>query len=369
MTEKEHCSLEQGSNIINIVEKLDLNSKYPGRIKKNRQIFEKYKDKFDNISEFIYYYKNPIEAHKRRYCRMCGEKNKYDDSIKKYSQYCSCKCANSDPTGKEQRRKTCLAKYGVDNIFKDKEKIKQAVHAKYGVDNIFQDVERIRKATKEKYGVEYICQNPNIKKKIKETCLQKYGVECSLHNKEIAQKVKQKFLEKYQSNTYMQSDDFKKKTKNTNSLKYGKQYYSQTDECKEKVYNSLKENHTFVISKPEQQVGELLKKKFAKVESQYKSTKYPFRCDYYIVDIDTYIECNYYFAHGKEPFDNNNEQHKQLLEKWMLLSKTHPKYIDAIQVWTQRDVKKLETARKNNLNYLMFWDKDLTDFYSWYNNI
>ena len=61
-------------DMIEIKEKLDLSVKYAGRVKHNKEIFEKYKDKFDNISEFIYYYKNPILAEKERYCKVCGKK-------------------------------------------------------------------------------------------------------------------------------------------------------------------------------------------------------------------------------------------------------------------------------------------------------
>ena len=48
---------------------------------------------------------------------------------------------------------TCIERYGVDNIFKNKEYIKECVKNKYGVDNIFKKKEYIKQKLKEKYGV------------------------------------------------------------------------------------------------------------------------------------------------------------------------------------------------------------------------
>lgn len=40
-------------------------------------------------------------------------------------------------------------------------------------------------------------------------------------------------------------------------------------------------------------------------------------------------------------------------------------YQSAIDVWTKRDVLKRETAKKNHLKYMVFWNQDLSDFYQW----
>lgn len=40
-------------------------------------------------------------------------------------------------------------------------------------------------------------------------------------------------------------------------------------------------------------------------------------------------------------------------------------YKCAIETWTVRDVLKRETAIKNGINYLVFWDNDLADFKEW----
>ena len=75
-----------------IAEKLVLTNSRPGQNKYNRQVFEKYKDKFDNISEFIYWYQNPAKAQAEQYCRTCGKKLKFKSNLNRYPLYCSCKC-------------------------------------------------------------------------------------------------------------------------------------------------------------------------------------------------------------------------------------------------------------------------------------
>lgn len=40
-------------------------------------------------------------------------------------------------------------------------------------------------------------------------------------------------------------------------------------------------------------------------------------------------------------------------------------YKRAVYIWTYDDLRKRATAEKNNLNYFVFWDNDLTDFKQW----
>lgn len=42
-------------------------------------------------------------------------------------------------------------------------------------------------------------------------------------------------------------------------------------------------------------------------------------------------------------------------------------YENAINVWTQRDVRKRNVAKENNLNWLEFFS--LKEFNNWYNNL
>ena len=128
---------------------------------------------------------------------------------------------------------------------------------------------------------------------------------------------------------------------------------------KERVLKTKQRNKTFNTSKPEQLVKEELNKKFNFVYHQYKSTSYPFVCDFYIKDLDLYIECNFHWTHGNYnhkvygPFNPNNPEHQTLLSIWK--SKDSNYFRKAIKVWTISDPEKLRIAKKNNLNYLVFY--------------
>lgn len=81
--------------------------------------------------------------------------------------------------------------------------------------------------------------------------------------------------------------------------------------------------------------------------------RYPFECDFYIKSEDLFIELNGTWTHYKEPFNENNEIHINLLEKWR--SKNTKYYDSAVKVWTERDPLKLKTLIDNKLNYLVIY--------------
>lgn len=126
-------------------------------------------------------------------------------------------------------------------------------------------------------------------------------------------------------------------------------------------------------SKEEQFIIKILSKKFKSLKTQYKSDLYPFACDFYIPEINTYIEYQGYWSHGKigtkvlGPYNHNNSEHQQVLNKWKEKSNKHSKYKRAITVWTVSDPLKRKTAKDNGLNWLEFWTID--EFMQWYNSI
>lgn len=104
------------------------------------------------------------------------------------------------------------------------------------------------------------------------------------------------------------------------------------------------------------------------VVRQYKCSRYPFHCDFYIKSLDLFIELNATWLHGGHWFDETDISDLTVLSNWsdkVLLG--HMFYSVAIDVWTVRDVKKRRTALANGLNYLVFWDNDLSDFKTWFN--
>lgn len=131
-----------------------------------------------------------------------------------------------------------------------------------------------------------------------------------------------------------------------------------------KRYNTMKKNGTFTNkSSWELSAKAALEDVFSLVYYQYKSDSYPFLCDFYIKDIDTYIELQYYWTHGGQPFDPTNNICLDKLKLWKDKAILSNHYKGAIYTWTHRDVEKYDYAISNNLNYLRFYTQN--DFYSW----
>ena len=147
----------------------------------------------------------------------------------------------------------------------------------------------------------------------------------------------------------------------------------RVDKINQKIYETKKKNKSFNNrSKSEIRCYELIKTIFPKAEHTYKDDKrYPFQCDIYILDIDMFIECHFGFAHGGEPFNPNNLKHLKEVEKCNIKKeelrfdgKKKKSYAEKIKVWTIDDPLKLETFKKNNLNYKIFYtEKEFNDWY------
>lgn len=118
------------------------------------------------------------------------------------------------------------------------EKLKKNNLIKYGVENVFQNKEvkeKIKNTCLKNYGVEYPSQNEEVRQKQKNTCLQKYGVEHALQNEEINKKQRNTCLKKFGVNFPIQKEEIKEKQKNTSLERYGTICSLQNDEVKEKI--------------------------------------------------------------------------------------------------------------------------------------
>ena len=158
-----------------------------------------------------------------------------------------------------------------------------------------------------------------------------------------------------------------KKREQTCLEKYGVKSTFQLKSVKEKVYKTKLKHKTYKKSKQEDNTYLKLITLFglSDIKRQYKSIAYPFACDFYIVSLDIYIECNYHWSHGNHPFDINNVEDKIEYEKLLSSSNiNNKKYNPTLDVWCNRDVKKYNIAKKNNLNYLVFYTpKEFNDWY------
>lgn len=201
-------------------------------------------------------------------------------------------------------------------------------------------VANIRKSCYKKYGLPNGGGAPETLKKIKQTNRKKFGKDWALQTKEVIEKRKE----------------------NLRKIK-GVENVFQLEEVKMKSNMTMHRNHSFGLSKPEKEIKKLLELKFNCVKYQYRSKEYSFNCDFYLPELDLYIEYQGSWTHGKKPFKNSKKD-KELLNKWKSKVQNHPYYDTAIKVWIVRDPLKRKIAKENNLNWIEFFD--MKQFMKWY---
>ena len=384
--------------------------------KYNKDIYEylinRYDDS-DSLKETLFRIYNGIEEHPK--CPTCGKPLVFkgmffkfcsnicaqsSDEIKqKIKQTCLEKYGvdnyNKTKESKEKIKQTCLEKYGVEYFWQSdecKEKIKQTCLEKYGVDSPLKS-EKIRNKGKqtclEKYGVDNPAKLEENKEKVKQTCLKKYGTISTTQCKEIRDKIKQSCLEKYGVDNPAKLEENKEKVKQTCLKKYGglapicdpniKNQIKQTclekygvdnygkslkhkinmstimssDEMQEHRYNVMTKNHSFNTSKPEEELYLYIKEKFPSVKRQYKDKlRYPYNCDFYIPELDYFIELQGYYTHNTHPYNPNSISDQVLVERYK--ERYGPK-CQAITIWTLKDPEKRDCAKRNHLNFKEVW--------------
>jgi hypothetical protein len=293
-------------NYRNIIEKLFFN-KDNKLNKSNYYKLIRNENKYKNIKNYINKLYNDSESIKeslyrllhnisvRPVCLECGNKVKFVSKNNiLYTTYCSTKCKYKN----------------------DSKKIKITKKLRYS-DCKYNNVIKAKQTKLERYGNE----NYNNVEKNKQTCLNKYGV-----------------------------DNIRK------SNEYKSYIKSILSEINNKKYLTHRRNNSFNISKSETKTYNLLKEKYPDIIRNYKSKLYPFNCDFYIPSLDLYIECNYHWTHGGHQYNENNLEDKNKVTEWK--NKNTKYYNNAIETWTIRDINKMNIAKENKLNYMIFWNID-----------
>lgn len=119
----------------------------------------------------------------------------------------------------------------------------------------------------------------------------------------------------------------------------------------EKIFDTKRKNHSWNTSKPEEEFNDFLVNLFSKedVIRNYSDERYPTRCDFYIRSLDIFIELNLHPSHFTHPFDNSNVED---IEYFAKLKESNDRWSKMIlDVWGDRDIQKLNIAKKNKLNY------------------
>lgn len=366
-------------------------------------------DDSDCMTETIRRIKYKLEE--RPVCKWCGGHVSFNGYHKGSMHYSACCCSSCHAKyTKDKRFETNIKKYGRKN-FGSAEKVKEYWINNYGVDNPAK-TDFVKKKMKEtnlrKYGFNCSSKSEIVKEKSKQTCLKRYGVEYAGQIEEAKEKSKKTCLEKYGSEYYIGSKDclektiefskqnynvdwftksekIKNKAKETMLRRYGVEYSMQIPknkeymsylmssyEMQERRYNTMKRNHTFNSSSTEEELFLYIKSRFPTVVRQYKDkNRYPYFCDFYIPELDYFIELQGYYTHGKHPFDPNSNEDLQLIEYY---KKKYGEDCQPITIWSIKDVEKRDCAKKHNLNFKEVWSLEdgknfVNDLYSVYINI
>ena len=329
----------------------------------------------------------------KRICEFCKKKYEVDISLGNWDKENNQIIIKGKGQGNKTKSSKRFCCYECGIKYKEKKKELTSIK-KYGISK-YNNREKAKKTNLEKYGVEYSIQNKDIREKQCNTMLQRYGVKYSAQSKEIQNKFQNTCLKKYGTKTGINyknitnikkkknngkylSDESINKIKQTNLEKYGTYIFSKSQKYKdlfkdknwlknkqEKEYNTKKTNNSFNSSKPEEEIYKLLVEKYSKVERQYKSEKYPFNCDFYIPELDLYIEINFHWTHSTKPYNPKDRDCIELVNKWR--NKNTKFYNKAIEVYTIRDFIKRKTAEENNLNWIEFFNME--EFYIWYRKL
>ena len=365
-------------------------------------------DDSDCMTETIRRIKYKLEE--RPVCKWCGGHVSFNGYHKGSMHYSACCCSSCHAKyTKDKRFETNIKKYGRKN-FGSAEKVKEYWINHYGVDNPAKAdfvKRKMRETNLRKYGFNCSSKSEIVKEKTKQTCLKRYGVEYAGQIEEAKEKSKKTCLEKYGSEYYIGSKDclektiefskqnynvdwftksekIKNKAKETMLRRYGVEYSMQIPknkeymsylmssyEMQERRYNTMKRNHTFNSSSTEEELFLYIKSRFPKVIRQYKDkNRYPYFCDFYIPELDYFIELQGYYTHGNHPFDPNSNEDLQLIEYY---KKKYGEDCQPITIWSIKDVEKRDCAKRNHLNFKEVWSLEdgknfVNDLYDVYIN-
>ena len=359
--------------MFNIQEKLNVDIKQPASDKYNKQIFEKYKQCFDNIQEFIYCYKNKLLEKPR--CKICGKTLNFDLRLYKYYKYCSIQCCNQDKERIEKIRKATLVKDENGNTMAYKRSLIMAETRRKL--NSFHTGALKGAETKRKnidsYGINELTKIALVGRETRKKDIDEFG-----HNSYQRMIIKrQQDIDSNGLNSIQRAALKNVIKQKANIDENGLNGFQRAAlKGNPKRYATLKQNNSYNKSKSEELAYKKLILNFGEedVVRQYRSEKYPFACDFYIKSIDLYIECHFYVSHNKRPFDKSNTEHLKEIEKLKKKAqeinfKGEKKrlYNQVIKIWTKVDPKKLKTFIENKLNYKIFYT--MKEFNEWYASI
>lgn len=315
--------------------------------------------------------------------------------------------ASSLPEVKERRRRTVQERYGVDSVLSDpafRERARQTIREVYGVDNVSQSEvikARKRESSMRRYGVPSTALDPDVRRRqletlrrnhpdlpadargpfnapsvqaaAKATHLARHGVENPFARDDVKDQICQTIREHYGVDNPSLSPVIQERRRQTMQERYGVDYVFQSDEIIARSMDTKRKNGTFATSSAEDALYELLvgyadQHGMTVVRQHRDEKRYPFAVDFYIPERDLFIELNGLRSHGRHWYEADREMDQKTVRTWRKKGEKSQYYRNALEVWTERDVRKREAAREAQLNYVTLWDGSdaLTDAYLWF---
>jgi hypothetical protein len=264
--------------------------------------------------------------------------------------------ASSSPEVKERRRRTFQERYGVDSVLSDpvtRERARQTIRARYGVDNVAQSEtvrEQMRQTMQERYGVDNPSLSPVICERRRRTVQERYGVDNAAQSETVQEHFRQTMQERYGVNYGMESAEIRARAMATKRKK-GTFASSSSEEALYELLVEYADHHGMTV-----------------VQQYCDDDRYPFAVDFYIPERDLFIELNGLWSHGKHWYEADREMDQKTVRTWRKKGEKSQYYRNALEVWTERDVRKREAAREAQLNYVTLWDgsEALTDAHLWF---
>lgn len=311
------------------------------------------------ISSDLYYIQYIDSNHT---CKVCGNDTKFINLANGFHTYCSSKCSNKDSDKIEKQNQTFrsnpknIEQARQHIIERNKSEKARITSSKIGLKTGSVNMKKAH----EKDTIKWCeaCQQTT-KHLIGIGCMTCYNKSAS-HKENIVNAIQHKYGKQY-TNVY-QLPSVKDKIISTSMERYGTTNPGNSRDARIKANATMRQNGNY--SSDEDYFEKELTNLGIRFKTQYSSAKYPFYCDFYLIDYDIYIELNIYWSHNNHFFDKNSQTDLDTLSIWKDKAKNgHKQYANAISVWTKSDLKKRDTAKKNNLNYVVLWSRQEIEFY------
>ena len=293
-------------------------------------------------------------------CKKCNNVKVRKTNLERYGVVCNSQLKSNQKMVKEKwqsktedeknlivnnRKETCLEKYGVDTYTKTEEyKIKS------------------KETWMERYGVENPSYSEDVREKRVKTKLKNFG----FINNSQTEEWKDRIYEIWQNRSKEEIDIILENRRITCNLKYGVDNYTQTDECREKTietcrikYGYPSHNQCPIIHDKQQKSG-LKTKKYDNTELMYQGTyEFDFLEKYYDnIRIEKINPIKYFLN------ENEHYYHPDFyLPDYNLIIEIKSSYTYDYDL--NKNLAKKEYSIKYGYEFLFIIDKDYKDFESY----